>query len=395
MNKTLKAFMAIMLVMVLVASCNKDNDGISVVTCAPQDVYDNSVVCGGKVTVDEGKTVDEIGVCWSTNRNPTVSDDYLLSAGVSSPFFLTIGGLTLNTTYFVRAFARCDSVYHYGGNKSFTTTLNGLICWGNQTVLPGVFSIGENQHVKFAPGNLQYNAFEDVWRFAEHQWDCMGRSNANLSNDYGGWIDLFGWGTSGYDHGAVNYQPWSTSSADWNYKAYGVDTLDLFDKSGRADWGYNAICNGGDMVGVWLTLTQLEWDYLFNVRYTYSGARFAKAQVVGVKGVILLPDNWRTSYYHLSHLNDDFGSFTANTLSETQWARLEQYGAVFLPCAGYREYTTCYTDYGYYWSASHESDNKAYSVYFNNFDVLTDHADNRSKGFAVRLAYFLTYKDNR
>ena len=141
----------------------------------------------------------------------------------------------------------------------------------------GIFSIGENTQVYFSQGNLQYQASTNTWRFANNQYDYVGTDNANISETYDGWIDLFGWGTSGYNHGANCYQPWSTSTTCSDYYAYGQDNYNLYDQTGQADWGYNAISNGGNSVGLWRTLTQPEWDYVFNTRTTASGIRYAKA----------------------------------------------------------------------------------------------------------------------
>ena len=93
----------------------------------------------------------------------------------------------------------------------------------------GLFSVSATQQVWFSQGNLQYQASTNIWRFAEHQWDYVGTQtdasgfyggtiggtvsgsdNRNIRSTYGGWIDLFGWGTSGWSSGAVCYQPWST-----------------------------------------------------------------------------------------------------------------------------------------------------------------------------------------
>ena len=70
--------------------------------------------------------------------------------------------------------------------------------------------------VIFAGGNLQYNAAQNKWRFAEHQYDIIGDASGsgnitgtkNNGVAYAGtitdrstqdkWIDLFQWGTSGY-----------------------------------------------------------------------------------------------------------------------------------------------------------------------------------------------------
>ena len=65
--------------------------------------------------------------------------------------------------------------------------------------LYGYFSVAPDRKIRFSQGNLQYQPSTATWRFALHQYDCIGDENSNISADYDGWIDLFGWGTSGYN----------------------------------------------------------------------------------------------------------------------------------------------------------------------------------------------------
>ena len=251
--------------------------------------------------------------------------------------------------------------------------------------LNGVFTTGENSSVLFSQGNLQYKASTDTWRFAENQWDYIGSDNSNASSIYSGLIDLFGWGTSGYNHGANCYQPWSTSQTYSDYYAYGSDTTNLFDQSGQADWGYNAISNGGNTENSgWRTMTYEEWSYLLNTRNTESGIRYAKAQVNGVIGVILLPDDWSADYYYLSSTNYDMASFSSNVITETQWTALEMHGAVFLPVAGYRIGTSVYFDTGMYWSSSGCGDASLCTGLYDS-DISSSYCPSRSRGASVRL----------
>jgi hypothetical protein len=248
----------------------------------------------------------------------------------------------------------------------------------------GVFTINENgDRVYFSQGNLQYQASTDTWRFAEHQCDYTGYDNENVSQSYDGWIDLFGWGTSGYNHGATCYQPWSTSTNSSDYYAYGSYANNLYNQTGQADWGYNAISNGGNQENSgWRTLTQAEWDYVFNTRSTVSGIRYAWAQVNGVNGVMLFPDNWNSSYY----MPNSSGNYESNQPSVNQWIDLEQRGVVFLPAAGYR-YGTSVNDvgsYGNYWSASYDDSYDAYRVYLYGSNLGTSYYS-RYYGLAVRL----------
>lgn len=229
----------------------------------------------------------------------------------------------------------------------------------------GLFTINENgDQVYFSKGNLQYQASTRTWRFAELQWDYVGNDscgtvyengvkcdNALATPQYSGWIDLYCWGTSGYNHGAVCYQPWSSTYEDpSHFYAYGNVEGNLNDQKGDADWGYNPIINGGNAENTWRTLTASEWDYLLNTRTTSSGMSFTMAIVNDINGAILLPDNWSDSCFLLANTHHYFG----NVISAEQWATLEECGAVFLPAAGmhYGNEIVHAGEHGNYWSAS-------------------------------------------
>ena len=217
-----------------------------------------------------------------------------------------------------------------------------------QGVLNGVFSINSSgDKVRFSKGNLQCRPHPKTWRFADHQYDCIGTGNTHINQNYTGYIDLFGWGTSGYSHGAVSYQPWSTSMNDEHYYAYGNSTYNLYDLTGYADWGSSINTR-------WRTLKTEEWIYIINQRSTQSGLRYAKAQVNGVNGLILLPDDWSTSYYSLNY-PDQYGvGYSTNVITTSQWNTLENHGAVFLPAAGIRGSDSVFqlNSTGAYWSSS-------------------------------------------
>ena len=229
--------------------------------------------------------------------------------------------------------------------------------------ITGLFTINANgDQVYFSKGNLQYTKSTGEWSFMEHQYDMVETDGQDVGENYANQdvVSLFGWATSGYNHGAVAYQPWSTSSSYLDYYAYGMITNRLYSQTPMtADWGYNAIVNGGNEENSgWRTLTGKddndgdgEWDYLFNTRNTASGIRFAMGIVNNVHGAILLPDNWNESNYELI-IRDEYNSFFYNNITIEDWTNIfEANGAVFLPEAGTR-YGTSISGGNDYWSSS-------------------------------------------
>ena len=293
-------------------------------------------------------------------------------------------------------------------NTVYNSTINNVAF----EKIDGLFSVSSTKKVIFSPGNLQWSATNGgasatthevkgggtaagTWRFAENQWDTIATRNKNASSTYTGWINLFGWGTSGYN----SKYPYMTSTTNSNY---GNGSNDI--ASTNYDWGvYNAIYNpqtsSTDAPDTWRTLTSTEWEYILNTR---SGNRYAKAIVNGIRGLIILPDNWSTSTYSLSNINTANSNYDGNTITLSNWTILENAGCIFLPAGGYRSGTTVSsatgtTPRGYYWSATRYNTSSSYS-YCLRFDnggssfsagVRPNYSSNsstvRSRGFSVRL----------
>lgn len=256
--------------------------------------------------------------------------------------------------------------------------------------IDGLFTINDDGgKVFFAKGNLQYHKNTGVWSFMEHQYDRVEVLGQDVGDNYDDQniVSLFGWSTSGYNHGAHCYQPWSTSASPDDYYPYGNNFFDLFNENGQADWGYNAIANGGNTEHLWRTLTTEEWDYVFETRDTPSGIRFAKARVGDVNGVIVLPDDWSGSYFSLNFPNTTNVYYENNPVSLEQWADIEQHGAVFLPTAGYRLGTEILNmgSSGHYWSSTHRYEYRAYCVSIFDSGLYPQAIDFVFNGFSVRL----------
>lgn len=353
-------------------------NAIPVVETSPvKEITETSAIGSGVVTSDGGGNVIERGVCWSNQPNPIVSGDHAIAGTGAGTFSCEIADLEPNTKYYVRAYAINSMGVGYGNEVDFTTLVNVP-----EGAIGGVFSVSVMEKVYFSKGNLQYQASTNIWRFAENQWDCVGSDNNNISEYYDGWIDLFGWGTSGYN----NKYPFMTSDISSDY-GNGNNHI----AGTNYDWGvYNRISNGGNQSGMWRTLTGAEWVFLLTTRYTSSGIRYAKAQVKGVNGVILVPDDWNVATYSLKNTNAGWASYTSNVVGEMVWKNtFDPAGAVFLPAVGYRNGTSVIlvSSDGCYWSSSCGNVNglSACSVYFCDSYLIHNDGGGRCFGSSVRL----------
>ena len=237
------------------------------------------------------------------------------------------------------------------------------------------FSVSPKQKVVFSPGNLQYKASTKEWRFAPSQYNYIGENNIKISDTYSGWIDLFGWGTGD--------NPTLKSNQNSDYDRF-------------VDWGANSI--NGDPFHTWRTLSSDEWDYLVFNRPN-ARALIGVAQVNGVNGIILLPDNWIApdSILFISGMHrDDYDNGYAlhQTFSTGQWSVLEQQGAIFLPAAGKRSLPSNHRptmqisnteEYGFYWTSTATSNGALFLYFEDSYVCLHYPILSQAEGYSVRL----------
>lgn len=226
-------------------------------------------------------------------------------------------------------------------NKKFETCPVGAI--------NGVFSVSDTSQVYFSQGNLQYQPSTKTWRFAGQQGYFIGKDNKKASEKNSGWVDWFAWNTAN--------NPMSRSKNSQDYKG------DKF-----VDWGHNPISNGGNTPDMWRTLTRDEWDYLLEKRKPESGIRYAVANLNGIRGLVIFPDNWNKNLYNLTYTNigegysqsyDSGGNkiepmgLKENVIYLSDWKNIfEANGAVFLPSAGYDgvNVKVASDNVGWYWT---------------------------------------------
>lgn len=367
----------------------------TVTTTVACDVCITTVGGTIKLTNPTTATVEYGAVYSKTNPNPTIGGADCIKQLVNEEkisgtksFSVTISPIDESSTYYVRAYAT-NGLLQYGEVKSTQTPRPLPADWTNNGngFNPHKFKVSSSQEVYFSQANLRYQASTNTWRFSDHQYDVIGAGNANISQTYDGWIDLFCWATSGYNHNNKCYQPWSSSTdGDANYYAFGEAWTDI---SGIADWGYNAISNGGNTENSgWRTMKIAEWNYLM----TRSG-KSAWGKVGCTYGVILLPEDFSWSDPSLSGAGlPTWYSGTQNwnnrnNYTYSQWSLIEALGAVFIPATGYRNGTALQdvNSKGRYWTSEAFNVDGAHKTYFYNNGYDGDTGGHLYLGFPVRL----------
>ena len=220
----------------------------------------------------------------------------------------------------------------------------------NMGALNGEFTINDKGgKICFSQGALQFNPAKYEFRFAMNQYDIIGKDNEKIAPNYNGWIDLFGWGTSGF----MGCQPTEVSDKDCDY---GPSTGDI--AGTNYDWGvYNPITNGGNKEGIWRTMTKDEWLYLREKRPNASKLK-VRCTVCGVQGSLLMPDDFWNNRLRLP-LDITAENASVNTYNAEQWAQLEALGVVFIPNIGCREGKT-WRSVGYYWLSTNNYTDSAF-----------------------------------
>jgi hypothetical protein len=104
-------------------------------TSATYNYTTNKATCVVKVTSNGGCTLTERGICWATTKNPTINDLKYSNGLTVGQFYALMSNLSLNSTYYVRAFATNCVGTAYGaqltvkplmGNVTYTMGFDSL-----------------------------------------------------------------------------------------------------------------------------------------------------------------------------------------------------------------------------------------------------------------------------
>ncbi|MEZ5082484.1 MAG: FISUMP domain-containing protein [Bacteroidales bacterium] len=184
----------------------EDGDPPTVVTEEVINISWNSATAGGNITDQGTSSVTEKGVCWSTEQDPDLNDNFTTEGPGSGSFTSQIGMLLSETTYYVRAYASNNSGFSYGNEVSFTTDVEGILgepCPG----LPSVTYEGQEYNTVYIGGQcwlkenlnvgLKILDSEDMSDNGVIEKYCYDDSDANCDT-YGGlykWEELMNYTT--------------------------------------------------------------------------------------------------------------------------------------------------------------------------------------------------------
>ncbi|MFO7923887.1 MAG: hypothetical protein R6U58_09370 [Bacteroidales bacterium] len=130
-NAFLVNLLFLSVVFMVILQCKKEEIVIvysEISTVGSSSITSMSADVEGNIEELTETTHNEYGVCWNTQRNPTVYDQKGLAGGtaVTGSFTVRIDGLTPSTTYYARAFVLDNKKYVYGSEISFTTSAANL-----------------------------------------------------------------------------------------------------------------------------------------------------------------------------------------------------------------------------------------------------------------------------
>ncbi|MDA3893893.1 MAG: fibrobacter succinogenes major paralogous domain-containing protein [Salinivirgaceae bacterium] len=96
-------------------------DGIATITTdGVENITAVSAICSGAISESFGNVVER-GICYSISSNPTLVDLKIKQGSGTGEFTCSISELTINTTYYVRAYATNSGSTVYGNQQTFTT----------------------------------------------------------------------------------------------------------------------------------------------------------------------------------------------------------------------------------------------------------------------------------
>ena len=172
--------------------CPGEETRPEVLTASVQEVMVSSALASGLVLNDGGKPILERGFCWSTEPNPSTSQNKLSMGTGKGLFSIKLNGLSSNQTYYVRAYAQNTLGVSYGQQLVFVTQASPRDCNPTVTDIDGnsypVVKIGD---ICWMGSNLKvkhFNNGDNIQAASQSEWTALSNPfhtayNNSLQNE--------------------------------------------------------------------------------------------------------------------------------------------------------------------------------------------------------------------
>jgi uncharacterized protein (TIGR02145 family) len=181
-------------------------------TITAQATSQTTATSGGNITDDGGTSVIARGVCWNTTGNPTTNDNKTNDGTGTGNFLSALTNLTVDVTYYIRAYANNIIGTSYGNMVTVTPRnfpTNGLVAWypfngnandeggngNNGTVYGATLTTDRfgnnnsaysfsNSYISCINNNIPTNSFSlSVWfyqnkSFENNEFICLGSASS-------------------------------------------------------------------------------------------------------------------------------------------------------------------------------------------------------------------------
>ncbi len=142
----------------------------TITTSTVIDITLTSAICGGEIKYDNGSSIQESGICYSTTQEPTIDDNHTTD-GITSVgnFTSNISGLQPATTYYVRAYATTTNGDTGYGNEVQFTTLSDIFTGETVLVDGGTFMMGSPTGVGWSGEHPQHSVTLNSFRISKYE----------------------------------------------------------------------------------------------------------------------------------------------------------------------------------------------------------------------------------
>jgi hypothetical protein len=265
----------------------------AVVTYEPSDVTATSVTFDGETTSENGFEITERGFVYSTSPNPDINDTKIVVGSGLGAFNTSVGGLTPNTTYHVRAYATNSQGTAYGVDKDFTTTSTTTwdgAAWDGGAPTASIHAVINGNYT--TSGNLECNNLTinsgktfnlSVNNGVTVNGDFVNNGTFNILSSAAGIGSLITLGDV-TNSGTFNMERYASEDA-WHYLSSPLlgNTSNVFSGSYMQIWD--------EVTANWIEITETNeplvkgsgysiWSYSKNNMYTFSGTPYTGNQII-------------------------------------------------------------------------------------------------------------------